>query len=52
MMQEIYMQRNRFERAFGKARQISRLGASYDNLNDMFLGPVRLMFGYSQIEDC
>ena len=48
-MREAYKQRNRVERAFGKAKQFRRLATRYEKLREVFLGLVRLVFGFIHI---
>jgi transposase len=49
-MKETYKQRNRVERAFGKAKQFRRLATRYDKLREVFLGLVQLVFGFIHIK--
>jgi transposase len=48
-MRGIYKQRNRVERAFGKAKQFRRFATRYEKLRDVFLGLVRLVFGFIHV---
>lgn len=48
-MKEIYKQRNRVERSFGKAKQFRRFATRYEKLREVFLGLVRLVFGFIHI---
>ena len=48
-MQESYKQRNRIERAFGKAKQFRRFATRYEKLRDVYLGLVRLVFGFIDV---
>jgi transposase len=48
-MKETYKQRNRVERAFGKAKQFRRFATRYEKLRDVFLGLVRLVFGFIHV---
>ena len=50
VMQEIYKQRNRVERAFAKAKQFRRFATRYDKLGEVFLGVVRLVFGFIHVK--
>lgn len=43
---ETYKQRNRMERAFGKAKQFRRFATRYEKLKEMYLGLVWLVFGF------
>jgi hypothetical protein len=45
-MAEAYKQRNRIERAVGKAKQFCRFATTYEKLRDVYLGVVRLVFGF------
>lgn len=45
VMAETYKQRNRIERAVGKAKQFRRFATRYDKLREMYLGVVWLVFG-------
>ena len=49
VMQETYKQRNRIERAFAKAKQFRRFATRYEKLRDVFLGLVRLVFGFIHV---
>ncbi len=48
-MKESYKQRNRVERSFGKAKQFRRFATRYEKLREVFLGLVRLVFGFIHI---
>jgi transposase len=48
-MRETYKQRNRVERAFGKAKQFRRFATRYEKLRDVYLGLVRLVFGFLHV---
>jgi transposase len=49
-MQETYKERNRVERGFGKAKQFRGFATRYDKLKDVYLGPVRLIFGFINVK--
>ncbi len=49
-MREIYKERNRIERAFSKAKQFRRFATRYEKLRDVFLGLVRLVFGFIHVK--
>jgi transposase len=49
-MAEAYTQRNRIERAFGKAKQFRRFATRYEKLRDVYLGVVRLVFGFIHVK--
>ena len=49
VMQETYKQRNRIERSFGKAKQFRRFATRYEKLKEMYLGVVRLIFGFIHV---
>jgi transposase len=49
VMREIYRQRNRVERAFAKGKQFRRFATRYEKLKDVFLGVVRLVFGFIHV---
>jgi transposase len=49
-MKETYEQRDRVERAFGKAKQFRRFATRYEKLREVFLGLVRLVFGFIHIK--
>jgi transposase len=49
-MAEAYKQRNRIERAFGKAKQFRRFATRYEKLRDVYLGLVRLVFGFINVK--
>lgn len=48
-MQETYEERNRAERAFNKAKQFRRFATRYEKLKEMYLGVVRLVFGFIHV---
>jgi transposase len=48
-MAEAYKQRNRVERGFGKAKQFRGFATRYDKLKDVYLGLVRLVFGFINV---
>ena len=48
-MAETYKLRNRIERAFGKAKQFRRFATRYEKLKDVYLGVVRLVFGFLHV---
>ena len=48
-MAEAYKDRNRIERGFGKAEQSSGFATRYAKLKDVYLGLVRLIFGFIHI---
>ncbi len=48
-MKEKYKERNRVERAFSKAKQFRRFATRYEKLREMFLGLVRLVFGFIHV---
>jgi transposase len=48
-MAEAYKQRNRVERGFGKAKQFRGFATRYDKLKDVYLGVVRLVFGFIHV---
>jgi transposase len=48
-MAETYKQRNRIERAFGQAKQFRRFATRYEKLRDVYLGLVRLVFGFLHV---
>jgi transposase len=48
-MAESYKQRNRIERGFGKAKQFRGFATRYDKLKDVYLGVVRLVFGFIHV---
>jgi len=50
VMQETYEQRNRVERAFGKAKQFRRFATRYEKLREVFLGLVQLVFGFIHVK--
>ncbi len=49
-MKMIYKERNRVERAFGKAKQFRRFATRYEKLREVFLGLVRLVFGFIHVK--
>jgi transposase len=49
VMKETYKQRNRVERAFSKAKQFRRFATRYEKLREVFLGLVRLVFGFIHV---
>jgi transposase len=49
-MAEAYKQRNRIERGFGKAKQFRRFATRYEKLRDVYLGLVRLVFGFIHVK--
>lgn len=49
IMTETYKQRNRIERAFAKAKQFRRFATRYEKLKDVYLGLVRLIFGFIHV---
>ena len=49
-MKGIYKERNRVERAFGKAKQFRRFATRYEKLRERFLGLVRLVFGFIHVK--
>lgn len=48
-MQEAYKQRNRVERGFLKAKQFRGFATRYETLKDVYLGLVRLIFGFIHV---
>jgi transposase len=48
-MRGTYKQRNRIERALAKAKQFRRFATRYEKLKDVFLGLVRLVFGFIHV---
>lgn len=48
-MAETYKERNRIERAFAKAKQFRRFATRYEKLKEMYLGVVRLVFGFIHV---
>ena len=48
-MAESYKDRNRVERGFGKAKQFRGFATRYDKLKDVYLGLVRLIFGFIHV---
>ena len=49
-MKETYKERNKVERAFSKARQFRRFATRYEKLKEVFLGLVRLVFGFIHVK--
>ena len=49
VMQETYKQRDRIERAFAKAKQFRRFATRYEKLRKVFLGLMRLIFGFIHV---
>ena len=49
-MREAYKERNRVERGFGKAKQFRGFATRYDKLKEVYLGLVRLIFGFIHIK--
>jgi transposase len=49
-MAEAYKERNRVERGFGKAKQFRRFATRYEKLREVYLGLVRLVFGFINIK--
>jgi transposase len=49
VMRETCKQRNRIERAFAKAKQFRRFATRYEKLREVFLGLVRLVFGFIHV---
>ncbi len=48
-MKGTYKGRDRVERAFSKAKQFRRFATRYEKLREVFLGLVRLVFGFIHI---
>ena len=48
-MKETYKERDRVERAFSKAKQYRRFATRYEKLKEVFLGLVRLVFGFIHV---
>lgn len=48
-MRESYRERNRVERGFGKAKQFRGFATRYDKLREVYLGVVRLIFGFIHV---
>jgi hypothetical protein len=48
VMPQAYKDRNRIERAFGKAKQFRRFATRDEKLKEIYLGLVRLLFGFMQ----
>jgi transposase len=49
-MKETYKQRNEVERSYSKAKQFRRFATRYEKLGEMFLGFVRLVFGFIHVK--
>jgi transposase len=49
-MIKTYKERNRVERVFGKAKQFRRFATRYEKLKDVYLGLVRLIFGFIHVK--
>jgi transposase len=49
-MEETYRDRDRVERSFGKAKQFRRFATRYEKLGVVFLGLVRLVFGFIHVK--
>jgi transposase len=49
VMAVAYKDRNRIERAFGKAKQFRRFATRYEKLKEMYLGVVWLVFGFIHV---
>ncbi len=49
-MRATYKQRSRVERSFGKAKQFRRFATRYEKLKEVFLGLVRLVFGFIHVK--
>jgi transposase len=49
VMAETYKERNRIERAFGKTKQYRRFATRYEKLKEVYLGVVRLVFGFIHV---
>jgi transposase len=50
VMQATYKERNRVERAFSKGKQFRRFATRYEKLKEVFLGVVRLLFGFIHVK--
>lgn len=48
-MKTTYKERNRVERAFAKGKQFRRFATRYEKLKEVYLGLVRLVFGFIHI---
>ena len=48
-MAEAYERRNRVERGFGKAKQFRGFATRYGKLKEVYLGMVRLVFGFIHV---
>jgi transposase len=49
-MKTAYKRRNQVERAFSKAKQFRRFATRYEKLKGVFLGLVKLVFGFIHIK--
>jgi transposase len=49
-MQATYKERNRVERAFSKGKQFRRFATRYEKLKGVYLGVVRLVFGFIHVK--
>jgi transposase len=49
-MRAAYKERNRAERGFGKAKQFRGFATRYDKLKEVYLGLVRLVFGFLNVK--
>jgi transposase len=49
VMRGTYKERNRIERAFGKAKQYRRFATRYEKLGEVYLAVVRLVFGFIHV---
>ncbi len=49
-MKETYKGRNRVGRAFSKGKQFRRFATRYEKLKEVFLGLVRLVFGFIHVK--
>lgn len=47
---EGYVERNRVERLFGKAKQFRRLATRYEKLKETFLGMIHLVLGFLRLK--
>lgn len=48
-MEGAYKERNRVERGFAKAKQFRRFATRYEKLKEVYLGVVRLVFGFIHV---
>lgn len=48
-MRVIYKEGNRMERAFAKSKQFRRFATRYEKLKEVYLGVVRLVFGFIHV---